>query len=170
MIVKQVAHRRDGNVSNNKHTPTRPPIQPTDTLYTHNPRTPPTILITAAVILGLTLSTGYAYIDWTTPRQPIPAGTIVMWSGPTDEIPHGWALCNGENDTPDLRGRFIVGAGDEYQIGDTGGQSEVIHDHELLSHPARHLQAGSDYTNLSSPNASDNRPPYYSLAFIIKTR
>ena len=43
----------------------------------------------------------------------VPIGTIVMWSLRTEgiprDIPRGWVLCNGENDTPDLRGRFIVG-------------------------------------------------------------
>lgn len=34
-----------------------------------------------------------------------------MWSGEVDEIPAGWALCDGSNGTPDLRSRFIVGAG-----------------------------------------------------------
>ncbi len=37
----------------------------------------------------------------------IPPGGIIMWSGKT--IPEGWALCDGSNKTPDLRGRFIVG-------------------------------------------------------------
>ena len=38
-----------------------------------------------------------------------PKGIIVMWSGSTENIPEGWALCNGENNTPDLRGRFVLG-------------------------------------------------------------
>ncbi len=37
----------------------------------------------------------------------IPVGGIIMWSGTT--APDGWALCNGANGTPDLRGRFVVG-------------------------------------------------------------
>lgn len=41
----------------------------------------------------------------------VPTGTIVMWSGTSDRIPGGWALCDGANGTPNLRGRFIVGAG-----------------------------------------------------------
>lgn len=40
----------------------------------------------------------------------VPAGGIIMWSGET--VPDGWALCDGENGTPDLRGRFIYGAGE----------------------------------------------------------
>lgn len=39
----------------------------------------------------------------------IPSGVIVMWSGSSDNIPEGWFLCNGDNGTPDLRDRFIVG-------------------------------------------------------------
>jgi hypothetical protein len=38
-------------------------------------------------------------------------GMIVMWSGKGNDIPSGWQICNGQNGTPDLRGRFIVGAG-----------------------------------------------------------
>lgn len=55
----------------------------------------------------------------------IPRGAIIMWSGGIDDIPTGWALCDGTNGTPDLRDRFIVGAGGEYAVGDTGGAKEV---------------------------------------------
>lgn len=51
----------------------------------------------------------------------IPSGIISMWSGATSEIPTGWALCNGENGTPDMRDKFIVGAGGSYAVGETGG-------------------------------------------------
>jgi microcystin-dependent protein len=37
----------------------------------------------------------------------IPRGIITMWSG--DTPPAGWILCDGQNGTPDLRGRFILG-------------------------------------------------------------
>lgn len=39
----------------------------------------------------------------------IPIGGIIMWNGTV--IPDGWALCNGQNGSPDLRGRFVVGYG-----------------------------------------------------------
>ena len=39
----------------------------------------------------------------------VPKGVIVMWSGSIKAIPTGWALCDGRNSTPDLRGRFVVG-------------------------------------------------------------
>ena len=59
-------------------------------------------------------------------------GMVVMWSGIIEQIPTGWQLCNGNGVTstgqpvPDLLDRFIIGAGDSYNIDDTGGNTEVI--------------------------------------------
>lgn len=53
------------------------------------------------------------------------SGIIVMWSGAIDNIPNGWVLCDGNNNTPDLRNRFIVGAGEVYSIGNIGGSDNV---------------------------------------------
>lgn len=55
----------------------------------------------------------------------IPTGVITLWSGSVATIPSGWALCNGSNGTPDLRNRFVVGAGSTYSVGDTGGSDSV---------------------------------------------
>jgi microcystin-dependent protein len=52
------------------------------------------------------------------PEQQFHAGMIMMFSGAT--VPAGWALCNGNSGTPDLRNRFILGGGFE----DIGGLSE----------------------------------------------
>jgi hypothetical protein len=41
----------------------------------------------------------------------LPTGVICMWSGAITSIPTGWNLCDGQNSTPDLRGKFIIGAG-----------------------------------------------------------
>jgi microcystin-dependent protein len=54
-------------------------------------------------------------------NTPIPSGVIVMWSGSLLSIPTGWALCDGASGTPNLRDRFIVGAGTTYAVGATGG-------------------------------------------------
>lgn len=52
------------------------------------------------------------YVDDTVGKiSSIPFGMIAMWSGAASAIPSGWVLCNGQNNTPDLRSRFIVGAG-----------------------------------------------------------
>jgi hypothetical protein len=49
---------------------------------------------------------------------PVP-GMIVMYTGAT--APAGWAICNGTSGTPDLRDRFIIGAGSSFAINATGG-------------------------------------------------
>jgi len=54
-----------------------------------------------------------------------PSGGIILWSGAIDSLPDGWALCNGSKGTPDLRNRFVVGAGSTYAVGATGGAATV---------------------------------------------
>lgn len=51
----------------------------------------------------------------------LPRGIITMWSGATNAVPSGWALCDGNKGTPNLKDRFIVGAGQSYGVGNTGG-------------------------------------------------
>ena len=50
-------------------------------------------------------------------NNAIPSGGIIIWSGSSSAIPSGWYLCNGANGTPDLRNRFVVGAGSTYAVG-----------------------------------------------------
>jgi microcystin-dependent protein len=52
-------------------------------------------------------------------NAPIPAGLICMWSGVS--VPSGWALCDGTGGTPDLRGKFVLGASSEDPSGTSGG-------------------------------------------------
>lgn len=76
----------------------------------------------------------------------VPTGLIAMWSGLITAIPNGWALCDGNNGTPDLRDRFIVGAGGDYNVGDTGGEAEVTLTTAQLpshSHGSGNLSTGS---------------------------
>lgn len=58
----------------------------------------------------------------------VPAGTIVAWND-ASRIPAGWAICNGDNGTPNMRNRFVVGAGSGYVPGDAkrgyGGADSV---------------------------------------------
>lgn len=53
----------------------------------------------------------------------LPRGIITMWSGATNAVPSGWALCDGNNGTPNLKNRFIVGAGQSYAVGNVGGST-----------------------------------------------
>ena len=55
----------------------------------------------------------------------IPAGMIMIWSGSVGSVPSGWVLCNGSNSTPDLRDKFVLGAGSTYAVGATGGATTV---------------------------------------------
>lgn len=65
----------------------------------------------------------------------IPSGGIIMWSGSVDDIPTGWTLCDGTDGTPDLRNRFIVGAGNKYETGDKGGTetNNLAHTHSIAT-------------------------------------
>jgi len=56
----------------------------------------------------------------------LPKGIILMWSGAVVNIPTGWALCDGANGTPNLRDRFIVGAGSTYSVAATGGSKDAV--------------------------------------------
>ena len=60
------------------------------------------------------------YID-----SNLPTGIISMWSGAIVSIPATWTLCDGTDGTPDLRDRFVVGAGSSYSVGTTGGADSV---------------------------------------------
>jgi hypothetical protein len=100
-----------------------------------------------------------------------PVGGIIMWSGSTASIPTGWALCNGANGTPNLRDRFIVGAGSAYGVGATGGSADAVvvshshgitdpgHNHNLLASSADDGGAGSGWrweSNSSTRNSTVN--------------
>ena len=58
-------------------------------------------------------------------ESSIPKGTILPWYGKSSDIPEGFALCDGTKGTPDLRNRFLVGAGSNYALGDMGGEDQV---------------------------------------------
>ena len=71
-----------------------------------------------------------------TVSNTVPSGLIAIWSGSVGSIPSGWLLCNGSNGTPDLRNSFILGAGNTYAVGQTGGSTDAIvvsHTHTATS-------------------------------------
>ena len=55
-------------------------------------------------------------------------GMIIIWKGAQNQIPTGWVICDGNNNTPDLRNRFIIGAGSggSYSPNNTGGSSSIL--------------------------------------------
>jgi microcystin-dependent protein len=132
----------------------------------------------------------------------VPVGGIIMWSGSENEIPDGWALCNGQTvegqTTPDLRARFVVGAGGAYAVGDKGGAETVtLTVDQIPSHAHTTTAKTVGYSgsfnssaeavtfDSSSKNngwrslsggwtggsqAHENRPPYYALSFIMRVK
>ena len=123
----------------------------------------------------------------------VPSGAIIMWSGAANAIPTGYVLCNGSNSTPDLRNRFVVGAGSgsNYNVNDTGGADSVTltvnqipaHTHTYIDQyvaidngyrpwPANNNDCAARNVNSGSTGGGqshENRPPYYALCFIMKT-
>jgi len=109
----------------------------------------------------------------------IPSGLITLWSGAIVDIPAGWTLCNGANGTPDLRDRFIEGAGGARAPGATGGNP--IHQHTFTGDGHNHLlNAGAGLTGgviigqttstnpaTGTTDNTETRPPWYALAYIM---
>jgi microcystin-dependent protein len=82
-------------------------------------------LVATGLTLGGTAVSATASELNTASTHYVPSGGIIMWSGSIAAIPTGWLLCNGSNSTPDLRDRFVVGAGSTYAVDATGGASTV---------------------------------------------
>ena len=89
------------------------------------------------------------------------SGMIMLWSGSAASIPSGWLLCNGASSTPDLRDRFVVGAGSTYAVGGTGGSADAVvvsHTHTATStvtdpghnHTANVFASGGVYAAFSN--------------------
>ena len=77
-------------------------------------------------------------------------GMIILWYGNTGNIPTGFVLCDGNNSTPDLRDKFVVGAGSAYSPGNSGGDSSVtLSTSQLPSH--NHSVSVSGTTGNPSP-------------------
>lgn len=84
----------------------------------------------------------------------LPTGIIVMWSGLLSNIPSGWNLCDGANGTPDLRDRFIKGAGAAEEPGGTGGAATHTHAAGTLANDA--VSAGTPAGTNSAPTFTGN--------------
>lgn len=108
-------------------------------------------------------------------------GIIALWSGSEATIPFGWHLCDGTFDTPDLRDKFIVGAGPIYPAASSGGSAshthtatQTSHNHALRSDTGLilgpgTLRAASTYSNTPpiTVDPTDSLPPYYALCYIM---
>jgi microcystin-dependent protein len=137
----------------------------------------------------------------------------MLWSGATDAIPTGYVICDGNNSTPDLRDRFVVGAGSTYSVDATGGSATVTpsgtnagtalsesqlpaHNHTTTitftngttssssstrlagggattlgtqTYDTDNTGSGATHTHTFTGDSQTNLPPYYALAYIMKT-
>jgi hypothetical protein len=190
-----VAAAITSKADSNNPTFTGTPLAPTATGGTNNTQIATTAFATTVAAAAL------------------PVGGIIMWSGSVASIPSGWVLCNGSNGTPDLRDRFVVGAGSTYAVNATGGSADATlpththtatststvtdpgHNHTFVirntidngsnAYTAVGGQAGTGTTttettgitvatsttnaNAGTSGTNANLPPYYALAYIMKT-
>jgi len=71
-----------------------------------------------------------------------PRGIIIPYFNTLKNLPSDWLVCDGTNGTPDLRNRFVIGAGRYYRFKSTGGEKTVTlhrqtipnHSHKIFSH------------------------------------
>ena len=101
-------------------------------------------------------STGSA---WTSSPSFV-SGMIMLWSGSIVSIPTGWLICDGTNSTPDLRDRFVVGAGTTYAVNATGGSANAVvpsHTHTATDSGHTHTQTG--YTSAIPQSNGSNQYP-----------
>lgn len=147
-------------------------------------------IITAGKVSGTAL-TGLANIPAVAGLLPganggLPSGAIILWSGAISAIPTGFVICDGTNSTPNLTDRFVIhasaDAGATYDVGDTGGSA--THTHAVPrdgwgvsgDQSAGRLLTTSGATavniagnDLAATAAGSTIPPYYALAYIMKT-
>ena len=115
-----------------------------------------------------------------------PSGGIIIWSGSVSNIPSGWVLCDGNNSTPDLRNKFVVGAYSDsansawpnLAPGHTGGAAtdtvNISDTADVVFGPnatgtASKAGSSSATVSISDSDTVDTLPPYYALCYIMKT-
>ena len=167
------------------------------------------VSITGDLNVSGNLSFGGGNTGVGTTAQEEPVGTIIAWGGPLSSIPDNYQLCDGGTpqtstlqdllgtgaNVPDLRDRFIIGAGNNYAVDATGGESTVTlttnqipsHHHNVDTHnewssthgnwaSATGYRQEHTWASYYKPETSDtgggqahnNMPPYYALCYIIK--
>jgi microcystin-dependent protein len=78
----------------------------------------------------------------------VPYGLILIWSGSQASIPTGWALCDGSNNTPDLRDLFVVGGGQSYTAPNaTGGADSITFTTSHLPSHTHYFSTGNQSAN-----------------------
>jgi hypothetical protein len=130
-----------------------------------------------------------------TPVAPygVPKGTIIAWRPMPDYIegldskdlsevrivpPPGWAICDGKQGTPDLRGRFIRGTEVWIPTPATGGAEEHTHGGAIKNNTSKvdahggigvlYKQPSENHAHGITVNTYNHLPPYAELVYIMK--
>ncbi len=122
------------------------------------------------------------------------SGMILLWSGTIATIPTGWVLCDGNNNSPDLRDRFVIGAKQDDSgtpktnvsgsLTQTGGAASDTVNISISGTTGTNSATGNALPNVNGQYAAASHthsfsgsdsdtvntlPPYYALAYIMKT-
>ncbi len=115
----------------------------------------------------------------------LPVGTIIAWYAVNSPVPDGWSICDGNNGTPDLRGKFLRGVG---TIADAGNDPEAKSNHRHSatvtdaskannSHNATCSQGCDDmwaslynHDHLGAISQVSHIPPNFKVVYLMKTR
>ena len=112
--------------------------------------------------------------------RPFKKGMMILWYGSIASIPSGWALCDGDNGTPDLDTRFVQGAGTVRAPGTIGGSSSHTHPFEGDGHSHNMglgpgVASGGDLMDVTDSDSAvgttdsgSNVPLYHALCYIMK--
>ena len=101
--------------------------------------------------------------SWQRPNM-VPLRGIIIWAGAANNLPPGYQLCDGSNDTPNLLDKFVMCAGPGTEVDETGGAE--LHEHTSGASVQVDVGAGPHvWTDQASALASSN-PEFYALAYI----
>jgi hypothetical protein len=124
--------------------------------------------------------------DSNTAAKAHPVGTIIAWYAKAGSVPQGWVVCDGTNNTPDLRGRFIRGVAELAGVGTVGGASSHHHSFTgITANPRNHPDGwnadgmnrnrapqttGLDHQHDFTGTTSDTEvlPPYVQVIYLMK--
>jgi hypothetical protein len=99
----------------------------------------------------------------------VPVGGIVMYYGNATQaaaLPTNWKICDGTGGTPDLRDRFIVGAGLSWAAGSTGGSASFQPGIHVAAHQISIAEMpGHDHGYSQTPHAHGGVTDYHDHGF-----
>ena len=110
-----------------------------------------TIFLTGATVGSVTFDGSSNVTMSTTAASQFSTGMIMMFTGSSGSIPIGWVICDGSNGSPDLRDKFVIGAGGSYAVGSNGGSNDA----GLLKHSHLYNDISSNISGSGSVRVAE---------------